>query len=847
MSASAKGRSKAPSMAGGAPQKSMLRSTFQHTKSSMMVGSTRSQVAGSTSKKSVVLDDGKGGVTQRSKGPNVVVLDDAGNDVTPQPLLIVDPNAPHHSGSKLFGQGGADSSSVGTPTDFMSQASIYQTGTGTASVFGAPFSRSVMGSVSRISGQSTATDQSFGDEISEAGHDLAAGLSSVKTRREEVREILTEADLDCSVPIRLTESDTIWILDLVGTCVANDSENADAIRARNDKYKELCKNRVGNDRYMERGMQTFNDAPKNKEVQADKVELIDTGINASEWDMHDTYQDLAAKDKEKSGEGDADQDLTISRPTSRKADLEEVSVEGSMRQGSALSGQSGRESRASMMGSSVQVSQFEMAETPAPQAPPETDGTVMDDADHPILKTESLQHDLFVMERVVVQNIFQPKQAAYRGMDELTDVDREVPEDPPPTAGSVSITQMGPNLERLWIYHCELTDGRNVSCLSWNKANPDLIAVGYGQFGFNDQKGGLACCWSLKNPKYPERVYHCASGVVSMDFSYQNPSLLAVGLYDGTVAIYNVRSQEDSPVLDSFQSGQDHVKNSENSGKHSAPVWQLKWVERDRGAHGDERGEVLVSVSADGRVVQWSIRKGLEASDLMKLKRTAAKPTGAAKGKEGSKKSEGLIFRFAPGLCFDFSAKDPNIYLAGTEEGHIHKCSCSYNEQYLDSYAGHTGPVYKITWSPFAPDIFLSCSADWSVRLWSHDMTSPAINFFSSTRSVYDVCWSPASSTVFGCVNEGAVEIWDLSVSTLDPIIVNVPNPGIKLSCIAFALNSDCVLVGASDGQVTVYKLKCMQPTPDNQGAALRDIIKATMASQLQSTGKAGKKKGSGE
>lgn len=29
-------------------------------------------------------------------------------------------------------------------------------------------------------------------------------------------------------------------------------------------------------------------------------------------------------------------------------------------------------------------------------------------------------------------------------------------------------------------------------------------------------------------------------------------------------------------------------------------------------------------------------------------------------------------------------------YLAGTEEGHIHKCSCSYNEQYLESYNGHT-------------------------------------------------------------------------------------------------------------------------------------------------------------
>ena len=29
-------------------------------------------------------------------------------------------------------------------------------------------------------------------------------------------------------------------------------------------------------------------------------------------------------------------------------------------------------------------------------------------------------------------------------------------------------------------------------------------------------------------------------------------------------------------------------------------------------------------------------------------------------------------------------------YIAGTEEGHIHRCSCSYNEQYLDSYHGHT-------------------------------------------------------------------------------------------------------------------------------------------------------------
>ena len=32
--------------------------------------------------------------------------------------------------------------------------------------------------------------------------------------------------------------------------------------------------------------------------------------------------------------------------------------------------------------------------------------------------------------------------------------------------------------------------------VSWQ----DLIAVGYGEFEFSDQKSGLICCWCLKNP-----------------------------------------------------------------------------------------------------------------------------------------------------------------------------------------------------------------------------------------------------------------------------------------------------------------------------------------------------------
>ena len=45
----------------------------------------------------------------------------------------------------------------------------------------------------------------------------------------------------------------------------------------------------------------------------------------------------------------------------------------------------------------------------------------------------------------------------------------------------------------------------------------------------------------------------------------------------------------------------------------------------------------------------------------------------------------GLIF-----VCNVVSVDVFHRYLVGTEDGHIHKCSCSYNEQYLDTFFGHT-------------------------------------------------------------------------------------------------------------------------------------------------------------
>ncbi|XP_033637142.1 WD repeat-containing protein 78-like [Asterias rubens] len=782
---------------------------------SVTVGVASRTTLNSSSRKSQVALDNKVGHGFGGKINTMIqVFDEQGSDVTPQPLLIVDPNAVKHNQSKIFGSGG--DSSGGTPTDLMSQASIYQTGGNTS--FAGPFTRSVFGTSMT---QSSRSAESFTDEFAEpaAATDIVSGLGDVHTERNIEKQLLTEEDLDKVVSINLSETDTIWMLDLPGICLSAESDEAAKVKERNEKYKELCKSRDGNDRYAERGMQTFNEQPKNKEVQSTKITHVDCGITATTWDMYDTFEELDAGDTKVDGEDTIEEEISgeSSKSTAKTATSSaEQTTQGSMNATRTS------ESRTSLMASSVADSEGD-AQSAKDTAGLSDSATISDAA---ILQSDSLKKHLFVMERVVTLNNFQPKQASYRGLPILPDIDRIVEEEPAEgstTSGAVNIAQLGPNLDRLWAYTCNLTKGRNVSCMSWNNHNKDLLAVGYSQFGFTEQKGGLACCWSLKNPEYPERVFQCESGVTAMDFSSANPNLLAVGMYNGMVAIYNVRSNNSAPVLDSYES----------HGKHAAPVWQLKWIDKEKGASsGEERGELLISISTDGRVTQWQIRKGFECSDLMKLKRVAKASKKQKDGKEG--KSEGFISRQASGMCFDFNPKDLSIYLAGTEEGHIHKCSCSYNEQYLDTYFGHTGPVYKIEWSPFLPDVFISCSADWSMRLWVQDRQQPVLNCFSSTKAVMDVSWSPNSATVFGCVNEGAVEIWDLSINMLDPIIVNVPAPGVKLSCLQFALNSNCILVGDSEGQVSVFQLRNMPPVEDNQKEKLEELIKQTVNSELQ-------------
>ena len=140
---------------------------------------------------------------------------------------------------------------------------------------------------------------------------------------------------------------------------------------------------------------------------------------------------------------------------------------------------------------------------------------------------------------------------------------------------------------------------------------PDLLAVGYGNLDFHGRQDGMVAFWSLKNPEHPEWSFPTSFGVTALDFSCTDFNLLAVGLFDGTVSVYDVCTPTCKALAESGHGV---------PGKHCDPVWKLKWIKQ-----GPDKDEALVSISTDGRVTQWNLKKGFDFVDLIKLSRVSRK------------------------------------------------------------------------------------------------------------------------------------------------------------------------------------------------------------------------------
>ncbi|XP_042660759.1 dynein axonemal intermediate chain 1 isoform X3 [Tyto alba] len=319
-----------------------------------------------------------------------------------------------------------------------------------------------------------------------------------------------------------------------------------------------------------------------------------------------------------------------------------------------------------------------------------------------------------IMERMVNQNTFDDIAQDFKYFEDASDEYRD---------------RQG-TLLPLWKFQYDKTKRLAVTAISWNPKYKDLFAAGYGSYDFMKQGHGMLLLYTMKNPSFPEYVFSSESGIMCLDFHNDHPYLVAVGFYDGNVAIYNLKKATSQPSY----------KSSAKSGKHTEPVWQVKWQKDDM-----DNNLNFFSVSSDGRIVSWTLVK----------------------------------------------------------------CSKCYSSQFLDVFEAHHMAVDSVSWNPYHLKVFISCSSDWTVKIWDHTIKTPMF-IYDLNSAVGDVAWSPYSSTVFAAVTtDGKAHVFDLSINKYEALCSQlvVAKKKNKITHIQFNPVYPVVIIGDERGHVTSLKL----------------------------------------
>jgi hypothetical protein len=103
--------------------------------------------------------------------------------------------------------------------------------------------------------------------------------------------MISDEDLNKLVHIQLQETPTMWLLDMAGTWVMADAEEAAQVKEGNAQYAaKLERARTAKDAFMERASQTIDNARKDKDTQLNGAKMVDSEAQVNESDTFDVVE-----------------------------------------------------------------------------------------------------------------------------------------------------------------------------------------------------------------------------------------------------------------------------------------------------------------------------------------------------------------------------------------------------------------------------------------------------------------------------------------------------------------------------------------------------------------------------
>ncbi|PFH51047.1 hypothetical protein AMATHDRAFT_75234 [Amanita thiersii Skay4041] len=393
----------------------------------------------------------------------------------------------------------------------------------------------------------------------------------------------------------------------------------------------------------------------------------------------------------------------------------------------------------------------------------------------------------------------------------------------------------GKRVKRVCEFHDErYGKNRSITDVDWSPKFPELSVASYNKNpAALNEPDGIVAVWNLHLLERPEFVFHSQSDVLSVAFSPFHSNLVFGGTYSGQILLWDTRSRH-LPVL----------KTPLSAAGHTHPVYAIQIV-------GTQNAHNLITSSSDGTVCSWLVDMLAQPQETLELVHGGH-----------SKTAEVAI------TCLDFPASETTTFWVGTEEGHVYQANrydragakAGLNQH--EVYRGHAGPVTGVHFHPIVgpvdfSDLFLTCSVDWTVKLWrarslgasaaaaaaavthggkvgsgtgglgSSVGIAPIYSFDEADDYVYDVKWHPAHPALFGMVDgSGKFDVWNLNTDTEVPAVQTTVGSGRALNKLQWDHKEGRrVAMGGSDGRLYVYDIGDMAIPRESEWADMQKTI----------------------
>jgi len=337
---------------------------------------------------------------------------------------------------------------------------------------------------------------------------------------------------------------------------------------------------------------------------------------------------------------------------------------------------------------------------------------------------------------------------------------------------------------------------RSVTKISWHPEGPTKLVGSYSNLRFqrmSEEMPMASFIWDINERNVPLTELRTTSPLICCQYNHKNSDYLVGGSYSGIVNFYDLRK------------GPQPQAKSAVEVSHYDPVYDVVWLQ-------SRTGTECASVSSDGRLLFWDVRKLSEAVDECVL-------TDGAK--DDPKTLGGVSLEW-------MQEAGPTKFLVGTEHGIILSCSKKpkkavevgawFGSEERGGYGRHFGPVYACKRNPFHVKFFLTVG-DWCCKMWMEELKGPILQTPYYPAFLSAASWSPTRAGVFFlCRHDGRMDTWDYFYR-MNEVSLSQKVSDNALTSLSVQAGGQLAAVGDSDGVITLLSLcdGLVQPQPNEK------------------------------